>query len=206
MKTCPKCGAYIPDGRDTCLACGYTLNSSGSASAASGATAQQQAPRQDANPFENVHSQVEEDTNAYNGSGTGKTRTYDYGRPSAAQSRNYKTDRGYRHSYEEGMEDGKKKSGSEIFSAILSYFGPLWILPLLRKASNNPPSKFVMFHANQGLVLFILEVLIAVFAGATGLSELFDLVTSVLSIIGIINASKGQMKPLPLIGGITLIR
>ena len=205
MKTCPKCGAYVPDASDKCLACGYvlkdTFGTSGTASSPAGAAAQQQAP----NPFENVRSTVKENTSAYSDTGS-QTRPYDYGRSDGTERQNYKKDRGYQHSYEEGMEDGKQKTGSDIFTAILSYFGPLWILPLLRKSSGNPPSKFVMFHANQGLVLFILDVIIAVFSGTTGLSELFNLISFILGIIGIINAAKGQMKPLPIIGGITLIR
>ena len=187
-----------------------TFGTSGTASSTAGAAAQQQAP----NPFENVRSTVKENTSAYSDTGS-QTRPYDYGRSDGTERQNYKKDRGYQHSYEEGMEDGKQKTGSDIFTAILSYFGPLWILPLLRKSSGNPPSKFVMFHANQGLVLFILDVIIEVIEREY--NRRWDKVFSYIDEEALGSArptpmkrlmvsAKGQMKPLPIIGGITLIR
>lgn len=89
--------------------------------------------------------------------------------------------------------------------AILAYI--LFLIPLLAAKD----SKFAMYHANQGLVLFIVAVAVHVissfipFFGAliAGLASLGALVFIVL---GIITASNGEMKPLPLIGGVTLLK
>ena len=85
--------------------------------------------------------------------------------------------------------------------AILAYLGILVIIPLVSDAKNDP---FVKFHAKQGLVLFIGEV-IATFIVAIPvlgwiLSPLIWLAAVVLSIVGIINAASGQTKELPVIG------
>ena len=69
--------------------------------------------------------------------------------------------------------------------AILAYFGPLVLVPILAARE----SRFAQYHANQGLVLLIVGI-----------------VFLVLAVIGIINASKGEMKPLPVIGGISILK
>ena len=113
--------------------------------------------------------------------------------------------------------------------AAIAYF--LFFLPII--TGDHKRSPFVMFHTNQGMVLFItyiamwiassilVTILYRVFAaaiyrsplGSWGLLSLFGLITPlfsivmlVLFIIGIINALNGRMKPLPLIGRITLIK
>lgn len=101
--------------------------------------------------------------------------------------------------------------------AALSYIGVLVLIPLFMEKE----SRFVRFHANQGLVLTIVlviyEVIYRIIAGTIGrifllggiftfVISLFKLVIIVLSIMGIINVVQGKMKELPVIGGITLIK
>lgn len=80
--------------------------------------------------------------------------------------------------------------------AILSYIGILFLVPVLAAKE----SKFAMFHANQGLWLFIIEIVLSVislipFVGCIAMLALLAAV--VYAILGIVNASKGEMKPLP---------
>lgn len=88
---------------------------------------------------------------------------------------------------------------------ILAYI--LFLIPLLAAKE----SKFAMYHANQGLVLFICAVALNVtanllpFMGAL-LVPLTSLAVLVFMVIGIINASRGEMKQLPVIGGITILK
>ena len=100
---------------------------------------------------------------------------------------------------------------------ILSYIGILVLVPLLAGKT-----QFARYHANQGLVLFIADIILGVMIGITvgvlGLlgvvgtvlgsivSGIFGLCVFVLAVMGIINAANGEMKPLPVIGGITLIK
>ena len=89
--------------------------------------------------------------------------------------------------------------------AILAYIGLLFLVPLLAAKD----SKFAMYHANQGLVLFIGWIALSVVSmiPVIGLVALLGYpVMFVFMILGIINAANGQMKPLPLVGGIQILK
>ena len=100
------------------------------------------------------------------------------------------------------MEKATKKEENTAM-AIVAYI--LFFIPLLTDAKNDP---FVKYHIKQGLALFITAVAVVIidqflflipFLG-WGLSLLIGLFVFVLFIIGVLNASKGEQKPLPLIG------
>ncbi len=91
--------------------------------------------------------------------------------------------------------------------AYLAYI--IFFIPLLM----GNRSAFVNYHTNQGTVLFIftvaLQIFLSFFVAVPVLGLLFQIaliIPFVLWIIGLINVSKGEMKPLPIIGGITLIK
>lgn len=89
--------------------------------------------------------------------------------------------------------------------AIIAYI--IFFVPLLVKDR----SRFVTFHANQGTILFITS-----FAGWTVLSFIpiigwmllpfWSLGILVLAILGIVHAANMEWKPLPVIGGFTIIK
>lgn len=93
---------------------------------------------------------------------------------------------------------------------ILAYIGILFLVPLLAA----PESKFAKFHANQGLTLFIGEVILGVawwvlvwipiLGWLIGFAAWVFLI--VLSVMGIINAANGKMEKLPVIGDIELLK
>ena len=89
--------------------------------------------------------------------------------------------------------------------AILAYI--IFLIPLLAAKD----SKFAMYHANQGLVLFLLALAVNVVGGIIPFLGWFvilpfgNLFVIVLAILGIVNAAKGEAKPLPLIGGFKLL-
>lgn len=90
--------------------------------------------------------------------------------------------------------------------AVLAYF--IFFLPLLAAKD----SKFAMYHANQGLLLFLLVLAVNMVGTVIPIIGWFlifplgNLFCFILFILGIINSSKGEMKPLPLIGGISIIK
>lgn len=94
--------------------------------------------------------------------------------------------------------------------AVLAYIGILFLVPLLAA----PQSKFARFHANQGLILFIVEAILGVIAGAcifipiAGkiIAGVLGLAIFVLIILGIVNAASGKGKELPLIGKFRIIK
>lgn len=89
---------------------------------------------------------------------------------------------------------------------VLAYI--IFFIPLIAAKE----SKFAMYHANQGLVLFLAGLAVAIvgsiipFIGWFLILPLGYLAIAVFAILGIINASKGIVKPLPLIGGISIIK
>jgi uncharacterized membrane protein len=114
--------------------------------------------------------------------------------------------------------------------SIVGYIPPLFLVPLLVA----PASRFARFHANQGLLLFILGTaflfasanllllngtlfsLLAAFgmgviawmgACITYVASIFLIIlTIMLSIFGIIHAVNGELKPLPFIGRYQLLK
>lgn len=102
--------------------------------------------------------------------------------------------------------------------SILSYIGILVLIPILCA----PNSKFARFHANQGLTLFIAEIIgnvgllilrIVAYAIADPLGVIFSVITWLFSIlvlifviIGIVNAAQGKAKELPIIGKVKILK
>jgi uncharacterized membrane protein len=122
------------------------------------------------------------------------------------------------------IRDAQENKGMAVVAYILFF------IPLLTGAHKNSP--FVKYHANQGTVLFLLAlawgivngILTAILGailinpatwysgswGAYGLIttvlSLLWLIPAILCVVGIINAVNGRMKPLPVIGGINIIK
>jgi len=107
---------------------------------------------------------------------------------------------------------------NKIFG-IIAYLNFLCFVPLL-VAKDSP---FAKYHANQGFTLFLAEValwivswviiIVASFilpaSGFNVIGLVFDAVglgLFVLAVLGIINAAKGKCLPLPLIGGVKLLK
>ena len=112
------------------------------------------------------------------------------------------------------ITDAQMKKGM----AIISYFYILVLIPIF--AAKNDP--FARYHANQGLILFILQFILNVISnvavrllvgvsatlvwGLTFGINILMFVILIFNIIGIINAAKGRMKPLPIFGGIKILK
>lgn len=90
--------------------------------------------------------------------------------------------------------------------AVLAYF--IFFLPLITDAKDSP---FAKFHANQSLVLLLTWILgsfvsgMIPFLGWFLIWPILAITCTVFLIMGIINASNGKMKELPLIGTIHLL-
>ena len=131
----------------------------------------------------------------------------------------------YQQPYQQPVADEAQDAADNKLMGILSYLGILVLVPFLTKKD----SPFAQYHAKQGITLCIVWVgyvivnfllsLIKITHNAntiweykttpwfvTLITSLLGLAVSVLAIIGIINAVKGLKKPLPLIGGINIIK
>jgi len=94
---------------------------------------------------------------------------------------------------------GKEKN---IAMAVIAYI--IFFIPLLTGDAKR--DSFVKYHTKQGLVLFLLVVLLNVinwilpFYIWWTINWILSLGTLVLLILGIVNAVNGKQEPLPVIG------
>ena len=114
------------------------------------------------------------------------------------------------------MEVFAMQDSNEKLFAALSYFWILWIIPAVAGSS------FSKYHANQGLMLFIVETVLGVITGIlffiigkipfiggliTGiLGGVIGLIFLLGAIVGIVHAVNGETKPLPGLGDISIIK
>jgi uncharacterized membrane protein len=104
-----------------------------------------------------------------------------------------------------GSQSGGSDAEKNKAIACLAYL--IFFLPYLAAKD----SKFAMYHANQGLLLLLLSVAVNILGSVVPVIGWFLILPLgwifwlILLIMGITNASKGEMKPLPLIGGVKII-
>ncbi len=100
------------------------------------------------------------------------------------------------------MQDVQDNKGMAIIAYILFF------IPLLAAKE----SKFAMYHANQGLILFLTAVIINIagtiipFLGWLVILPIGNVFVLILAILGIVNAAKGETKPLPMIGKFNILK
>ena len=115
-----------------------------------------------------------------------------------------------------GNSNQNDQSNTILFS-ILSYIGILWLIPLLVEKND----KVVRFHVNQGIVLFIFDIIGSIAVGILSaifvfipvisflgvvIASLFGILCFVLMVIGIVNAANKSEKPLPIIGKFQILK
>ncbi|WP_108996063.1 DUF4870 domain-containing protein [Paenibacillus agaridevorans] len=101
--------------------------------------------------------------------------------------------------------DASDVSNNKVM-AILAYI--LFFVPLLVAKE----SKFAMYHANQGLILFLSLVAVNIVSslipivGWLLIGPLGNLALFILAIMGIVNAAGGACKPIPILGGFRILK
>ena len=190
MSYCQNCGAYIPDGEKTCLACGWSPDGGAQARA---------------------ESRREENTSKYYAKSDTK-RTYSYGtftdedaERAAEKTAKAREDerkakrRAYANEYRADARENKNL-------AYLCCLGPLVLIPLLLK----PNSAFLRYHCNQGIALALFCILLSLCDWLPVIGGLAGLVGGICAIVwfcmGLSNVSKGRRRPLPVIGGIKILK
>lgn len=99
--------------------------------------------------------------------------------------------------------------------SILAYIYLLFLIPLL----GAPKSKFARFHSNQGLILFIFNLIynipltiiitivnsIPYIGWISFIFNILRIIPVILMVLGIINAANGKAKELPFLGKFKII-
>ena len=208
MAYCKKCGAYMPDNFDRCLACGF---SEGAAQAQAKAEAERaaaeekrRAQQQEAERWAKEEKQRRES----NTSEDGWTRV-NYGSSSRSNGSRQNTDYYINKVKQAGntageyfykAEEKMKSAGIDKSKALaaLSYISFLWVLPYIFCSGDE----FAGFHAKQGLILFICNFVLDILSIAAPIMWALKVVSFLLMLVGIKNALTGEKKRLPFIGNI----
>ena len=209
MAYCKNCGAYIPDGQNVCLACGYDENaekqkSTGSGAASAQATASSSQSKSGQEKYKQVDSdflrkQLEEQRRRQ------QENSRKWADAERAQRQKAKEEQARNFTSTSG------RSGSDVYRTVrsavssddtskvlagLSYISVLFVLPYLFRKDDQ----FAMYHAKQGMTLFITGLIADLVGGFFGLGWLVALLRLYMIFQGIGNVVKGKMKPLPYIG------
>lgn len=172
MATCRKCGAYIPDGKTKCLACGFdSAEQHGSQTA-----------------------QAEEKYSSYEyGFGANPD--------SAARQRQKEEALRWAQEQRERMKQTMSENAAyphmtKLFAA-LSYINILFLIPLVFMRDDS----VAVFHAKQGARLFLFNAIATALGGITALIPvLAGLFSLYCMVCGIRSAAEGVCRPLPYIG------
>ena len=207
MAYCVSCGAYLPDGQSRCLACGYDeeakkraeKKTGGSAAAAQSSDEdlreilerhrklQQEKNRQWAEQERERRQQQEEnrkwaEREFARRQAEREAQAEQYvNRPSAART---------------GSGSTQTLSSGNKALAAMSYLSVLFALPYLFA----PQDEYAMFHAKQGLRLFIFSIIADALSWIPFIGWLLPIARIVLMVKGIMNAVNGKKEPLPWIG------
>lgn len=216
MSYCKKCGAYIPDGQDTCLACGFDetgekkKQSGSSAYAYEGKSEAEKAREESARAraeqrrreqqemnrkwaeSEQLRRRQQEDFRRSQEEAARRSAEWDAQRTTNEDGyyriRRSDTPTGSTTSRSAGVSDRK------LFS-YLSYISFLCFLPTLL-GKEDP---LIKFHAKQGRKLFFAGLILSWIPGVNAVAWLFQLA---LAVIGIRNVSNDVVEELPIIGHI----
>ena len=94
-----------------------------------------------------------------------------------------------------------QNDNSKTMAILAVVFPILFFLPIV----TNPKTEFGTFWANQALLLLLLSVVASITAGIV-IGILIWIFQVVLWIMALVSVCKGEMKRLPLIGTIDIIK
>jgi uncharacterized membrane protein len=204
MIYCSKCGAQLADDAIFCSTCGASV---GKPDGANDQTSGQQNTQQGYE--QQGYGQQGYGQQGYTQQGYGQGQAYGYGKSYV--------------NYNDPIADA---TANKVYG-ILAYLG---ILVLVSIFAAPKESRYAKFHANQGLVLAIVEIggiivitilqaiLTAIFVAVNPwsiapitiifalISSVFGIGCLVFAILGIVNAANNQLKPLPVIGKYTILK
>ena len=208
MGYCKNCGAYIPDGHAKCLACGQDQTERAeSAQTARASSATKNASGQRVNNEElRRHLEEQRKKQQENNRRWAEAEYAQRQKAKEQRERDYEAERGEGYtsglhrdtrSGFSGTQRPRSGAGLNRLFAILSYFGVLFILPYLLCREDT----FAMFHARQGMILFIASAVAQAVGAILGLGWVATLLSIYMIIKGVTNSANGKMELLPYIGG-----
>lgn len=206
MAYCVKCGAKVEDGVRSCTQCGAKIPN------LTGSSYRNQDHYDQADGSRSGYGQQAEgqEYTYYEGSNSTQNQQYEYGPQNSYHPQPYVD-------AEECFDPDEVRKNKVM--GVVSYLGILVLIPIL---AGNKKSQYVKFHANQGLVLFIVSAVVDLldgdwvwglhswinFGGSmfSWIFDIFSFACFILMVMGIVSACKGEKKELPIIGKIRLLK
>lgn len=213
MPYCDKCGAYIPDGQEKCLACGYDANKEKRQAEQTAAQSEyytnaNEELRKKLEEHERLKRELDEKQRLQQKLEEERRQQQEQAKAWAEQEkqrREAERKKAEWKAYNDAhttktnnpQQSSSSWSASRLFSAM-SYVSGLFVIPLIcRREDEN-----AMFHAKQGLRLFVFSLICDVIGRLPLVRGIIQLARIYLVIQGIYNAVTDKKVPLPFIGKI----
>lgn len=209
MAFCDKCGAYIPDGQTTCLACGYDeaekerIEREQAAQAVAAAAEQEKksARQADTGKYysfsnEELREKLEEQRKKQQENSRKWAEQEKARRDAAKESYEVRPGETFRSSGEKAQKAAQSFAKNSKLLSALSYLGILFVLPFLI----NKDDSFSVFHAKQGAVLFLYGIISRLLRFIPLLGPILRLFYFYCIYKGMYNAANEIKQPLPYIG------
>ena len=224
MAYCKKCGAYIPDGLSACLACGYddaAANAAAEAARKQSARAAQQAqPKtEQGETIEDImarHRRLQQEKNRQWAEQEKQRRERqaenrqwaqeEFARRQAErevkaeeEARRRAEEKAQQRDYRQTRASAPAQSGSgNTALAALSYLSIFFLGPFFLANQDE----FAMYHAKQGLRLFIFGAIADLISSIIPFGWILTIFRIYCIFKGISNVVQGKKEPLPYIGNI----
>lgn len=204
MATCPKCGVEVPEGVAFCHVCGAEMNVETNAEEVKEEVKEKaeefkEEVKEKAEDFKEKAEEIKE--KAAEKFDDVKEKAADVAADIKAKVEEAKA---AAIADDDDVYTEEDIKANKVY-AVLAYFGILVLVPLFAAKE----SKFARFHANQGLILFVLTIICSILTSVPVVKWfvwIVEVAIFVFAIMGIINAAKGECKELPIIGKYRFIK
>ena len=194
MAYCNQCGAYIPDGHSKCLACGYDAAEAAQEKAAQAYEYKEEKKRIDS---DFLKKQLEQQRRRQQENSRKWAETEKAQRDKTRREHENRAYSATRSTDNKKYSTGNTLSGSKLFS-LMSYFGFLFVLPYIFCQNDD----FALFHAKQGLILFVAGLAAKIAASILGLGWLVSIAKIYFIYKGVTAVLDGRREKLPYIGSL----
>ena len=192
MAYCRNCGAYIPDGQTKCLACGLDetdMNNNPTAQSAQYQTGERIDHSYLRKEMEEQRKRQQENSR--------KWAETEYAQRQKARENEANQYQNVTRSSNVKSNDYSSLNKSSILAAM-SYFSALFVVPYFCAKDD----RFAMFHAKQGLTLFLATLAAEVVGSIFHLGWVVKIAQLYFIYKGVYNVFNHKMEELPLIGNL----
>jgi len=197
MAYCKECGAYIPDGQEECLACGYDPRKKTVKNKGEGGFAYEFDSAKLREELEKQRQRIKEESRKWAEQETARRQAEQNRQEEEQRSRDKQASQEGTAAKKEAAPGELSQSSQNLMSAV-AYLGLLFLVPLIFGGDKA----YTRFHARQGIRLFLFGIAADVLAALLPIGWILSLARVYFIFKGMSAALNGRMEPLPYIGTI----